>query len=318
MMSNIEFQYRRAIQWYPKWWRIANGDALVGTLLDAADDQSRTVAQRKELFHLAGHGLAARTIRVTSLAVRDGVASIASAVGAAFAVMYLIFETWSPWLSPEEKLSNFHSGFGPFLNPSVIICALLLMAFVCRFVRYRNVARVAMGLALLGSITLPLVNVPLLWAQPDATIFVFFDLLAALALLGTPQSRVQMGSVAAAVTIFLLALARADGLMNGATPGNGYFWVYSRAVPWMGLVIGLALLTAVCLAFARRESAAAITAISTVPWFITWLFSIALHNPTWSHAARFSIAATIVALAAVLIIRMLGFSLKLSRQPISA
>lgn len=40
-MNPLEIRYRQALRWYPRSWRAANADAVVGVLLDVADAEGR-------------------------------------------------------------------------------------------------------------------------------------------------------------------------------------------------------------------------------------------------------------------------------------
>lgn len=59
-MSGLERRYRVAMRWYPASWRRAHADALLGTLLDRADNEGRTQPTAAELHNLALVGLCKR------------------------------------------------------------------------------------------------------------------------------------------------------------------------------------------------------------------------------------------------------------------
>jgi hypothetical protein len=53
-------EYRRLMRWYPKRWRTANEDAMLGALLDQADGEGRPAPSRAERIAIARAGLAQR------------------------------------------------------------------------------------------------------------------------------------------------------------------------------------------------------------------------------------------------------------------
>ena len=61
-MTNLESKYRGALRWYPARWRRANGEALIGLMMDRAEAASREAPARGELFDLARHGLRLRIV----------------------------------------------------------------------------------------------------------------------------------------------------------------------------------------------------------------------------------------------------------------
>lgn len=82
---NLEHRYRRLLRWYPRGWRAAKGELLLGTLMDAAEHEGRTSPRPGEAW----------TMRLTGLGERlDARAAIwFSALGmvAALAGMVLLF-----------------------------------------------------------------------------------------------------------------------------------------------------------------------------------------------------------------------------------
>ena len=52
-MIALEQQYRTALRWYSTNWRLQNEDAMLGTLLDAAEGEDRVTPRKRELANLA-------------------------------------------------------------------------------------------------------------------------------------------------------------------------------------------------------------------------------------------------------------------------
>jgi hypothetical protein len=84
-MSELENQYRRALRWYSGAWRRHNGEALLSTLIDAAEADGRTRALSAERRNLALNGLRERarssvpfvlfTLAFTSLLIAVGMSA---------------------------------------------------------------------------------------------------------------------------------------------------------------------------------------------------------------------------------------------------
>ncbi|MDY0912298.1 hypothetical protein [Rathayibacter festucae] len=65
MTATLEEQYRRLLRWYPRAWREEHEEALIGTLLDSADDENRTAPSPTEEWNLAWNGLATHLSRLS-------------------------------------------------------------------------------------------------------------------------------------------------------------------------------------------------------------------------------------------------------------
>jgi hypothetical protein len=58
--SSLTAEYRRLLRWYPKQWRQANEQAMLGALLDQAEGEGREASLRAERTAIAKAGLAQR------------------------------------------------------------------------------------------------------------------------------------------------------------------------------------------------------------------------------------------------------------------
>lgn len=64
-MSGLEARYRRLLRWYPPSWREQHGEVLIGTALNAAEDETRARPAAAEVTAMILHGMAERvTLRV--------------------------------------------------------------------------------------------------------------------------------------------------------------------------------------------------------------------------------------------------------------
>ena len=93
---SAEGLYRSGLRWYPKAWRKANEDVVVGTLLDVADAEGRTAPSRSELRDLRRSGLAARADFFLPGAIRDRAAAISLGSGAGLALAFATGQVWAP------------------------------------------------------------------------------------------------------------------------------------------------------------------------------------------------------------------------------
>jgi len=87
-----EQEFRRLLRWYPRQWRAAHGDALLGTLLDAAEAEARAHPTGAERRSALVQGVGAR--------LDDRVAMWAAVVAMAAALLASIgFLTGATWMS---------------------------------------------------------------------------------------------------------------------------------------------------------------------------------------------------------------------------
>lgn len=66
-MSDLEARYRRLLRWYPRIWRAAHGDVLIGTAMDAAEAEGRSRPTTAEARSMALHGFGERFTLRTAL-----------------------------------------------------------------------------------------------------------------------------------------------------------------------------------------------------------------------------------------------------------
>lgn len=122
--SELSEQFRRLMRWYPKRWRVENEDAMLGALLDQAEDEDRDHPTDRERWALLRSGIAQRfafPVRASRLRI------VPLGAGAVLSVFYACFIIWAPE-------TRFPGSIGPFANPSVLTCVLLVVAFVASLV----------------------------------------------------------------------------------------------------------------------------------------------------------------------------------------
>lgn len=274
MSAPLESRYRAALRWYPRTWRAANADAIVGVMLDQAEAEGRSVPARGELRDLASAGLSSRLEQLAPRSVRDRVALIALALGAAASLLSFVLTEWAP-LAPRETVHFTDGGFyipplpqfGPFFSGAVVIYIAWLLALVAILARQRGLSVVLLAATLPYSVVLYVFR-PEAWAQhqPQAGALV---ILAGLALL------VIMGNARRPLPIARLCVALLGGLaiaLLGLLTGGVYFFngrVFGGAVftffePRSVLA---ALLVIAVYAFSRRRYAwTGALLLSALPW----------------------------------------------------
>lgn len=135
----LSIEYRRLMRWYPRQWRRANEEAMLGTLLDLAESEGRQEPTAAERSAIARGGLAQRF----GLPVRgQRLRLVPLTAGLLLSVFYVVFIIWAP-------NTRYPGSLGPFANPSVLTCALLVLAFLAALiVRGRLASALALWAAL--------------------------------------------------------------------------------------------------------------------------------------------------------------------------
>jgi hypothetical protein len=272
--TTLEQQYRRALRWYPSAWRAANEDAVLGTLLDAADD-SPVTNSRAQIANLRAQAIAMRFGMLVPDVARHAVATHTIAAGTAFALVYFWFHSRTP-LTPSYADYGMPADFGPFQNTGVILTALWLGAFVAAMVGAKHglaaarATRVALALTLLATIALPFASAVggAGWAAPSTTNLALLGSLALLALLGTPTSRIRLTMS----TIVWLASFVAVYAINGRSAKftDRYLWQMLVAdIPFELIAITLLVVVILVRLFAG-PSGVAFALLTASPWLLAW------------------------------------------------
>ncbi|AMB58060.1 hypothetical protein [Microterricola viridarii] len=270
MRPTLEDRYRRMLRTYPREWRAANEDAIVGTLLDVADGENRFTPSTRETLGLIGNGLATRFGASLPLPVRDGVATVALATGAAIALVFFVVHGWAPW-APRDPMGVVQT-FGPFMNPGVILYGTWLISFTLALLGYRRAAPIGLGVSVLVIVgVFAASQFTGGWAGLTSTTLGFFGLLAVCGLIGTPASPGRL-LIGFAVSVGVLVTAYTSlGVFSARFYGDHYFWMVPTGVYNLGILIAIALLLAGAFALARNGDAAVVTLISTMPWAAAWV-----------------------------------------------
>jgi hypothetical protein len=337
MSAAMERRYRAALDWYPKVWRDANGEAMLGTLLDEAEATGREWPRLAELTNLALFGLHARVRHVFAVVpagVRDRASALALGAGAGFALVMFLGAEWAPWAPNGPRngwASEWHvpvPGFGPFASAGSVFYALWILAAVAAAIGFARVASVVLAATIVYSVVL---TAPTAYdrmtamAPPEGTLLLL-AVLAVIAMLGDPTRAphhrrgvacMAAGAAAATAAVGAALVARfsmptdwfPDAFIGRLDPR--LYWMSPAVIALMALVL-LAIVAAVGTRRSSEWSGAA--AILAVPWFFAFLGG----SGEWGGGAVGVLAALIAIPAtltiAVLALRWSGYRLVLQRS----
>jgi len=318
----LEHQYRRTLRWYPSSWRAQHEDAVIGTLLDVAEGENRSRPRLGEQLNLAANGLLTRIGISLPARVRDGVAAVALATGTAFATVYFFFMDWTPWTAANRAVSRVtllpsSHDFGPFVNPGVVLFALWVLGFLLAVLGWYRITRILMIMAILASLAMPVVSqLPFAgWVSPSSTNLGFLGLLAALSLVGTPNSRVRLGVGTGIALAVLVAVYAQNGVFHGFYMGDRFFWWQIAGSTNLGQLLVAAFLVAIGFGLAGRGATAAVIAISTLPWAAAWLVGVVVNDRT--GVSTIGGAALLIAgfvAVSIAVLRRSGFEIVIRRR----
>jgi hypothetical protein len=236
-MSDLEGRYREALRWYPKRWRAANENAMVGTLLDLADGDHRSEPAIGELANLRRSGMSARfgiVGRLIAPTAREHAAVLALGLGTSISAAGILFGSWTyqfanhvyqQVLSVDALLHNLGAGQATYL--------FWLVAFVAVMTGFRRLAAVVLVVSIPVSIAWSVTAFELSdYGHPSDVSLGFLSLLAVVSAFGLslPGRRSRKPFLSAFMGFGLL-LAGAFWLRGygGGYWGNGarnidYFW----------------------------------------------------------------------------------------------
>ncbi|GAB2976054.1 hypothetical protein [Frigoribacterium salinisoli] len=264
MSAALERRCRRLLAAYPRSWREQHGEALLGTLLDAAEAEGRDRPGLDVGADLVVRGAAVRVDRVVLRGVRDGIASSALALGVALAATYFVLHAWAPFGQGRDVFrESLH--FGPSMNPGVIPCGLWAVALLLTLAGRSGPARSV----LLGTVPVALL-LPVLgaarpeWDGPSTTNLVVLGVTAVLAAVGSPRRLGRLGVACLGWTAGLVGLyAYADVLTS---IGDRVLWARIATPANVGLATVPVVLLAVVLVLLRRSATAVVVLATLVPW----------------------------------------------------
>jgi hypothetical protein len=313
-MTAHEDRYRRALRWYPATWRSANEEAVLATLLDAADD-SPVDRSRAQVRNLHAEAISMRFGMMLPHASRQRVATSALASGTAFALVYFWFQSRvSSAPTPADFAAT--ASFGPFENSGVVLAVLWALAFVSALLGHRAMTREFLIASLAATVALPIAAAVggAEWAAPSATNLALLAALNLLALLGTPTSRPRLGITALAWLAGLVAVYAVNGPV--ASSSDRYLWQSVVADAPLIAIVGTAaiLVAAVVAQLSGHPGSSTAVLLSFAPWVGAWALASSDGNlDTLAFVAVGCVAALLVVLAALQLIARTGIRISVTR-----
>ena len=127
--------YRRLLRAYPRCWREANGEALLGVMLDVADAEGRHRPTAREGMAVVRHALRTWVDAGADRLRRSGTAASLTSIGAGALVLGTALSVVSfgfgEWFGGVDLLygDDFGArGFGPFPSAGPVLYALWVVA----------------------------------------------------------------------------------------------------------------------------------------------------------------------------------------------
>ena len=322
-MSALEQTYRATLRWYPKKWRKRNEDAVLGTLLDVADEDKRTTPAKGELADLRVNGFATRLGPFGRIPapVRDRAAIIALTLGTVISAAGLITEfTDKQHLLAEiaPLATTARPGFefaGPFSNLGFAFYLVWVLAFVAVLIGLRRVARIL----LLASIPLSFLTSKLseylhFWLHPQAATIGWLDLLALIAVFGALRAAGlrrtiilwTLGCAAAFTVIYELQITQHWGVF----PRADWF-----AAGFATIMVSIGVLAAIVsgVILSRRRSpwgpAVMLASIPTLP--LIYLYVV--QNTTWLESIGTVVGVLVLLAVIIALLRLFGLKIRITR-----
>lgn len=319
-MNALEKTYRRALRWYPMRWRSANEDAVLGTLLDRAEEQNRAAPARGELANLRASGLQTHFGRVGAAIPRDvrvRAAIIAIALGFTIATAggianSLMFRYLASEYPPFARAS---SGLGVSLS----FYGLWFAAFVFQLVGLRRFAMGFIVTSLPFSIAIPIVNNYIhIWASPGAVTMGFLDLLAIVYLCGVPKvnarTRATLAIVSAALVTSFLVIYWAKTVGYWGNGALGVDWYWGQFAVWLTFLgIPAAVVASIIMWRVRRTLWAPAILLAMAPVVPLALFEFG-YATSWLDNSAAAVATLVIVAIAIGILRLFGLRLRLTRN----
>jgi hypothetical protein len=299
-MSNLERTYRDALRWYPKRWRRRNEDAVVGTLLDAAEEDHRAIPARGELANLRANALATRLGPLGRIPapVRDRVAALTTGLGAGIAIVALVATAIQRAAMPRLELPGIFPApwtigydfafYGAWIL--ALVAGVLGLQRVARSLLLATIAISVGGRALFLALHLGVTS--------TTTTIMFLGALALLGLIGNPFGA-RRGRTWTAVSAVLWAafVGFTDWYKywtKGAAAGS-WDWFLGPLSQWMGFALPFVIILALILWRAKKTPWAPAILIVEIPLILFAALG-------WQHlTALLNVAAFGVAIAATLV-----------------
>ena len=316
-MSDLEQTYRAALRWYPKDWRRRNEDAVLGTLLDGADDEKRHAPAAGELANLRGSAILTRLGPLGRIParVRDRTAALAFSMAGGIAIAALVaLALQRPTLSPQ--FVRLLPSTGPFLGVGFIYWGVLMLALVAGLVGSKWIARGIAVASIVVAIVLRLSAANrFLDHAPTTTTIIFIAALTALSFVGNPfgsaRGRTWIAVGAASWATFIGFTLWYQHVTKGGVAGSTD-WFLGPLAQWMGFAFPLVIVLALILWRAAHTPWAAAILLTEVPIILFALFGWQ-HLLTLLNIGLFAIAIVATLIGCLLLLRGFGLRIRITR-----
>ncbi len=299
-----ERRFARLLWAYPAHWRARHGAAMLGTVMDAAEHAGRDRPTPGERAELMGRGLSQTLLGWMPGGMRAALGEAALATGFALAVVLFWFHWREPnvWRGSSSSGADLFCAFGPFANPGVVVCALLVAAFALAFTPWRTATRTALGTAAALTVLLPVLSllVPV-WDRPSATSIIMLLMLALLGVAAERPSRRVLG-LGGGLVLGLLAWFELQR-QPFDIQSDRWFWYSTFGSTWLAYLPVIAALLAALFALVRLGSGARTVIAFAVLWLPPALIGITIRDA--AYGAQIASAVSVAA-AALILLRWLG------------
>jgi hypothetical protein len=316
-MSDLEARYRDALRWYPKAWRRRNEDAVLGTLLDRADDEKRQTPAAGELANLRGSAILTLLGPLGQIPgpIRERTAALAFSMVGGIAIAALVALALQKSTLPPQFV-RLLPATGPFLGVGFIYYGVLILALAAGLIGLKWVARGIAVASIAVAIVLRLSPANrFLDHAPTATTIIFIAALTALSFIGNPfrsaRGRTWIAIGAASWAAFLEFTLWYQHATKGGVAGSTD-WFLGPLAQWMGFAFPLVIVLAMILWRAKRSPWAGAILIVEVP-IILFVFLGWQHGRTLLGIAAFTVAIAATVIGCLLLLRGFGLRIHITR-----
>jgi hypothetical protein len=311
---SLEQTYRDTLRWYPKSWRRRNEDAVLGTLLDVADEDNRSTPGKGELANLRANALAIRLGPLGRIPapVRDRVVALLFGLGFGIAIVALA----APPLVNATLRPNVATA--PISTSTPFFYGVWVLALVASVAGWKWAARGLVVLAILVSLVLKVLEMAQVLGyngSPTTTTLILMGVLALVTFIGDPFStrtgRRWIAVSASSWTIFLGFTIWYQHATKGANAGS-IDWFVGPLSQWMGWLFPLAIILALILWRAKRSPWAPAILLAEIPIMVFALLGWQ-DAPVLLNALAYTVAIAATAAGCYAILRGFGLRIRITR-----
>jgi hypothetical protein len=268
-VTELEASYRRALRWYPRNWRARNEEAVVGTLLDRAEEERRATPGAGELADLRTSALAARLGPLGRIPapIRNRAAALAFGLGSGIAIAAPIAIAVQKATLPPVML-HYLPTVGPFVGFGFLFYGTWILALITALVGLKWATRILAFAAVAVGIALHALARGTQIGAPTTTTIVLVGMLAILACIGNPfattRGRWWIATASLAWAAFIGLTLWYQHITKGGVAGSSD-WFLGPLWLWLYWVVPFALILALVLLRLHRPAWGGAIIILLVP-----------------------------------------------------